>query len=247
MTFKAGTVEYEDALEAVERLQALMIDRAEKQLGEEEQAEYRAIRRALMRAPEYQSRLPKLVRLNGDLGAIWSELRDFSGQWEPRRMFVREQMRDVIQFAMEEAAREASISASTWTGIQSPKERLLAARKILPLARAAVEGLIAELERPQGNGGPPLDHRQEAIDQLRALHSVLGECLDALEAGRGSLREAALKEANGYAARAAKALKDDPMPYLVAGSIAGLLGLLGVGELGGFLSGIALTFQKNAK
>lgn len=37
------------------------------------------------------------------------------------------------------------------------------------------------------------------------------------------------------------------MPYLVAGSIAGLLGLLGVGELGAFLSGIALTFQKNAK
>jgi hypothetical protein len=244
--FTAGQYTYSDPLEAVERIQQLMIERAERQLGEEAQEEFKAIRRALLREPEFRSRLPKLVNVSGDLGGVWSELREVSGQWEPRRVYVREQMRDALQYAMGLAAKDAFTESSRWTGIQSDRERLIAARRLLPFAQASVEGLIAELERPQGNGGPPLEYRQEAIDNLKELHRVLGECIVALEAGRGSLSAELRKEAAGYITRAARALKDDPMPYLVSGGVAGLLGLLGFGELGAFLSGIAANFRKNA-
>jgi len=243
---KAGPHSYEDALEAVERLQKLMVDRAQGQLMEEQLSEYQHIRRALLRDEEFRSRLPRLVTVNGDLGGVWSDLREASGQWGPRRQFVREQMRSALDYAMELAAKDAAVESSRWTGIQSQRERLIVARKILPLAQASVEGLIAELERPQGNLGPPLEDRQEAIDNLKALHAILGECIAGLEAGRGSLSDALLKDAAGYIARAARALKNDPMPYLVAGGIAGLLSLVGAGELGAFLAGIALIFRKNA-
>jgi hypothetical protein len=247
LAFRAGDHSYEDALEAVERLQSLMVARAQGQLTGEEQNEYQDIRRALLRDEEFRSRLPRLVLVNGDLGGVWSDLRDVSGQWEPRRMFVREQMRAAVDYGMELAAKDASVESSRWTGIQSQRERLIVARKILPLAQASVEGLIAELGRPQGNFGPPLEQRQEAIDNLKALHAVLGQCIADLESGRGSINDALLKEAAGFIARAARALKNDPMPYLVSGGIAAMLSLLGAGELGSFLAGIALNFRKNAQ
>lgn len=233
-------------MEAVEHLQTLMIDRAQGELTEERKREYQDIRRALLRDPEFKSRLPRLVTINGDLGGVWSDLREVSGQWEPRRMFVREQMRSAVDYGMELAAKDASADSSRWTGIQSQRERLIVARKILPLAQASIEGLIAELERPRGNHGPPLEDRQEAIDHLKALHGIIGECIKALETGRGSLSDATLKEAASFIARAARGLKDDPMPYLVAGGVAGMLSLLGAGELGSFLAGIALTIRKSA-
>lgn len=246
MSFRAGTEIYENALEAVERIQKLMVDRAQGQLTDEEQREYQSIRRALLRDEEFKARLPRLVTINGDLGGVWSDLREVSGQWEPRRLFVREQMRSSVDYAMELAAENASVSSTRWTGIQSQHERLIVARKILLLAQASVEGLIVELERPQGNRGPPLEEREEAIGNLKALHAILGECIEGLETDRGSLSDAALREAAGFLARAARGLKDDPMPYLVAGGIAGLLSTLGAGDLGGFLAGIALTIRKNA-
>jgi hypothetical protein len=246
VAFRAGDQSFEDALEAVERLQALMVARAQGQLSGEEQNEYQDIRRALLRDGEFRSRLPRLVTANGDLGGVWSDLREHSGQWESRRVFVREQLRGALDYAMELAARDASVESSRWTGIQSQRERLIVARKLLPLAQASVEGLIAELERPQGNGGPPLEHRQEAIDNLKAFHAILGQCIADLESGRGSLKDVLLKEAAGFIARACRALKGDPMPYLVAGGLAGMLSLLGAGELGSFLAGIALNFRKNA-
>lgn len=246
MSFRAGAGSYEDALEAVECLQKLMIDRAQGELTDERKQEYQDIRRALLRDEDFRSRLPRLVTLNGDLGGVWSDLREVSGQWEPRRMFVREQMRSAVDYAMELAAQDASAASSRWTGIQSQRERLIVARKILPLAQASVEGLIAELERPQGNGGPPLEDRQQAIDNLKELHSILGECIAGLETGRGVISDVLLKEAAGFIARAARSLKGDPMPYLVAGGVAGMLSLLGAGELGSFLAGIAVTIRKNA-
>jgi hypothetical protein len=223
-----------------------MIDRAQAQLSGEEQNEYQDIRRALIRDTEFRSHLPRLVTVNGNLGGVWSDLREVSGQWEPRRQFVREQMRAAVDYAMELAVKDATVASSRWTGIQSQRERLVVARKILPLAQASIEGLIAELERPSGNFGPSLDDRQEAIDNLKALHAVLGTIIADLDTGRGTLSDALLNEAAGYISRAARSLKSDPMPYLVAGGIAGFLSLVGAGALGAFLSGIALNFRKNA-
>ena len=243
---KAGAQTYSDHLEAIECLQRLMVDRAQGKLTEEREAEYQHIRRALLKIEDFRSRLPRLVTVNSDLDGVWSDLKQESGQWEPRRQFVRDQMRNSLAYAMELATTEAGLHSSRWTGIQSPLERLVVARKILPLAQASVEGLIAELERPQGNLGPPLEHRQEAIENLKALHATLGLCIDALEGPDGSLSDKLLKEAAGFTTRAARGLKDDAMAYLVAGGIAGFLSLVGAGELGTFLAGIALNFRKNA-
>ena len=242
--FTAGNWSYADQLEALEKLQSLMIARAERQLSDEDQREYESIRRAVLADAQLRKRLPKLVLGNSDLGGIWSTLRDHSGQWEPRRMFVREQMRAALDYSMEQAAQERVVQSSNWTGIQSKRERLLAARRLLPLAQATVEGLIAELERPTGNGGPPLEDRVSAIENLKLLHSILGSCIKELESV--GLDQRTLDEAAGYFARAAKSLRNDPMPYLVSGSLAGIFAILGAGEIGGYLAGIALMIQKNA-
>jgi hypothetical protein len=246
MTFDAGPHSYEDLLDAVERLQGLLTERGQRQFTSAEQEEYQHVRRALIRDPEVKPRLPRLVTLNSHADGVWSDLRDHSGQWEPRRMFVREQMRDALTYAMEAAARDTATQASRWTGIQSQRERLVVARKLLPLAQATVEGLIAELERPQGNGGPPLDERAVALEHLKALHIVLGECIAGLEQERDKLDQKLLNEAAGYVTRAARSLRDDPMPYLVSTGLAGIFALLGAGELGGFLAGMALNVRRNA-
>ena len=240
--FYVGESEYESMEEALERLQSILLARVENKLGAADDLEYRQLRRALMNEPGIRERLPRVVTVNSETGGVWAILRDHSDQWEPRRAFVREQMRSALDYARSPQV----IPSSAWTGIQGPKERLVAARSLLPLAYATVEGLIAELERPIGNLGPPMEDRQEAIENLKALHGVLGECIAALESGSKSLNELMLKEAAGFLGRAARLLKGDPMPYMVAGGLAGLLSVIGAGELGTFLAGIALTIKKNA-
>lgn len=50
-----------------------------------------------------------------------------------------------------------------------------------------------------------------------------------------------------YGKRAAKALRDDPMPYLSSALLVGLFTACGIPGLGAYLSGVALTVQKHAK
>jgi hypothetical protein len=251
----AGGNTYESEVDALYALQNLLLARVEGKLSAEQDREYVGLRRALMRLDQYRSALPLLVRQHNDLGGVWSELRKFD-QWEPRRQFVREQMRAAMDVAMSadgppeyaEAEGHTGTPSSGWTGIQSGRERLRAAKSLIPFAMASVEGLLAELERPTGNGGPPLEDKQEAIDNLRALHQALGQILEAIDDGRlaDPRGNNIATEAARYAARAARALRNDPMPYLVSGGIAALLGLLGFGALGAYLSGVATTFRKNA-
>lgn len=241
--FYVGESEYESVEEALERLQSILLARVENKVGAADDLEYRQLRKALMNEPGIRERLPRLVTVNSDTGGVWSILREQSDQWEPRRVFVRDQMRSALDYARSSQI----IPSSTWTGIQGPEERIVAARSLLPLVYASVEGLIADLERPSGNLGPPMEHRQEAIENLKALHTILGECIATLDSGSKSLNELMLKEAAGFLARAARLLKGDPMPYMVAGGLAGLLSAIGAGELGTFLAGIALTIRKNAE
>lgn len=233
------------AEEALERLQAILLDRVEGPAGPEVHAEYAALREALMDIDDYREKLPKLVTMNSDLRGVGTALRGESAQWEPRRLFVQQQMRAALEHALYGAA-DASAPSSRWTGIATRAERLAAARKLLPLVQASVEGLIAELERPQGNMGPPLEDRAEAIENLKGLRETLGAIIAQLESGRGGLKKAALDEAANYLTRAARALRNDPMPYLVSAGVAGLLSLLGAGALGGYLAGIALNIKKNS-
>lgn len=122
-------------------------------------------------------------------------------------------------------------------------------RNILPLAQAAVEGMIAALSDTGGNGAPLLDEREEAVAHLRKLHDALGDLLAAADAGHldDELGEGLAAEAARYAKKAARALRDDPMPYLTSGLLNGLLAICGFPGLGGFLGGIAQNIRKNAE
>jgi hypothetical protein len=54
-------------------------------------AVYRLLRREFMNDPTVANLVPAFVRSSHDTGAVWGFLKGQSGQWEPRRQFVREQ------------------------------------------------------------------------------------------------------------------------------------------------------------
>ena len=130
---------------------------------------------------------------------------------------VREQFADLLTGLERQGAPTTDFA---WTGIERPAARLKAVRALLPLAQAAVEGMISVLEETGDNGGPVLDERTEAIENLRALHKSLGELLQAADLGHleDQLGEGLAAEAARYAKRAAHALKSDP--HAVCGIVA---------------------------
>ena len=245
MSFEAGELSYRSAEEALERLQSILLSRVEQKLGPEEELEYRALRRSFMSEPSISPQLSQLVRGNPDLGGVWGVLRDHSDKWENRRQFVREQMRGALQAARSSAL--APVRSSTWTGIASKEERLTAARKLLPVAMATVDGLLAELDKPQGNGGPPLDERAEAIENLRQLHVLLGQIIREIESETATpLNQRLLDEAAGYLIRFGSAVRGDPMPFLVSAGLFAIFTTLGAGEVGSYVAGIASVVRKNS-
>ena len=49
-----------------------------------------------------------------------------------------------------------------------------------------------------------------------------------------------------FAKRTAKALRDDPLPYLSSALLLGIFGACGIPGLGGYMSGVALTIKKHS-
>lgn len=58
---------------------------------------YRALRREFMDDPAISHLVPAFVRTTQDKAAMWAFLKGHSGQWEPRRQFVREQFAPLIE------------------------------------------------------------------------------------------------------------------------------------------------------
>jgi hypothetical protein len=59
-------------------------------------AVYRLLRREFMDDPTVSHLVPSFVRTTQDTAAMWAYLKGHSGQWEPRRQFVREQFSPLI-------------------------------------------------------------------------------------------------------------------------------------------------------
>jgi hypothetical protein len=121
-------------------------------------------------------------------------------------------------------------------------------RSLLPLAQAAVDSMIATLSEPNPNGAPILEERAEAIGHLRNLHRTLGELLSALDAGRfgEDVGQRLLGEAAGYAKRAARSLRGDPMPYLASALLLGIFEACGLPGIAGYLVGITQNIKKHS-
>jgi hypothetical protein len=136
--------------------------------------------------------------------------------------------------------------STAWTGIESASVQIKRTRALLPVAQQALETLIAHYETGGHNGGPPMGDREEALQSLKDFHGALGAIISAIDSGSfdDGLGEGMIADALRCAGRVAKALKDDPVPFVGATMTAALLSALGLGEVGGILSGAILTGKK---
>jgi hypothetical protein len=258
--------------EAIFRLQETLLRLVEGERDAELDAEYKALRQALLDNSEYADVIPRLIRVHRDLGGMWPYMKSFSPQRELRRKHVREELEALFSRAddltkqgydadppwpgessslpddtdFQRADHDNSVDASDWTGMQSRAQRLAAARSLLPVARASIERLIEELSKPSHNGGPSLDETVEAIDNLRKLHRALGEILEAIEGNNWSSIEGQglPAEAAKYAKRFARAVRNDPIPYAASALLLGVLTACGFPGIAGYLTGVALTVRK---
>ena len=231
-----------DVGEILQRLQSILINAAEGQRSVGDDAQYGDLRRELDRR-RFGS--PRFVSLHPTVDSFAAYIKGI----KDRRQRVK-LIRDGFEAAINPSSEvEVRVNPSSWTGVQSRAARLGLVRESLPLAQAAVEGLIASLSEPGPNGGPVLDHREEAINELRKLHAALGNLLSAIDNDQFSddLGNDLAAEAVRYAKRAARELRDDPMPYLASSLMLALFSSFGWSGIGGHLAGVALAVKKNTK
>jgi hypothetical protein len=214
-------------------------------------ADYAALRADLLTNPEYARLAPKFLKRCRDTASLWSFAKSVDPSWEPRRQFLREEFEpllDHLESGVLQPPRQmpGPYDSRAWTGAQDPAQRVKAIRTLIPVARAAVGALIEHLEAPGHNGGPLLDEVEQALCNLRKLHSALGELLQLTDAGRLATTrgDGLIVEAASYSRRAAKALRNDPLPYAFSAALLGLFTACGFPGLGGYLSGMALAIKK---
>lgn len=217
-----------------------------------EEARYQAMRKELLEDPRYGDLAPAWLRRNRDLGALWSFAKSVDGSWEPRRQFLREEFEPLLDF-LERGGGQPSprmpgrYDASAWTGVQSTAQQVRAIRTLIPVAQAAVGSLIEHLEKPNHNGAPPLDEVEFALERLRKLHEALGTLLAAAEGGtlKQSVENGLVAEIARYGRQAARALKHDPLPYALSGTLLAVFTACGFPGLGGYLGGIAMAIKRS--
>lgn len=256
--------EFKDDLEALLRLQAILLQAAEGARGERLDKEYQWLRRVLLLDHAYIDLVPKFVDKHRDLGSLWPAFKAFSPRWEPRRQEVRRQFEPILAQAERstlndsillgdqveaEVIKHPRYDPTAWTGAATPTERIAAVKTLLPVAQSAVAQLLASLEAPGHNGGPKLDETEEAIKELRQLHSALGQLLLAADEGRltDAFNDGLATEAARFAKRAAKALRNDPIPYALSGTVLAILSACSFPGIGGFLSAVALSMKKRGE
>lgn len=236
---RLGDLDVDDVLK---RLQSILINAAEGRRSVGDDAQYGDFRKELDRRG---SGSPRFVSLHPTVDSFAAYIKGIKDKRE-RVDLVRENFGSLL--GSRDMERDPEFESSSWTGIQSRVARLRHVRKVLPLAQAAIDGLIAGLSEPGPNGGPVLDHREDAINHLRDLHTTLGKLISAIDNNQfnDDLGDDLAAEAVRYAKRAAKALRDDPMPYVTSSLMLGLFSAFGWPGIGGYLSGVALAVKKNA-
>lgn len=252
MPLALDDMEFETDLQALLRLQGILLQAVEGARGGELDHEYQELRRVFLADNTYRDVVPSFVRRNRDLASMWPELKSLSPQWQPRRVEVRTRFEDALAIAErlevigDPGDSIAGFDSSAWTGASKGIDRIKAVKTLIPIARNAVEQLISSLEKPGHNGGPPLDEISTAIEYLRQLHRALGELLTAADEGRFAevVNEGLATEAARYAKRAARSLRDDPIPYAFSAAILAIMTACGMPDIGGYLTGVAITMKK---
>lgn len=240
----------EEMFERVLSFQHEMIDyfAGGKTLSEEY---YKSMRSELLSEPSIRNLVPKWLRRNKDLAELWSFAKSVDPSWEPRRQFIREQFEPLLDFLEQNehssaASMPGKYDANAWTGAQSTLQQAKAIKTLVPVAQAAIGTLIKHLEQPSHNGGPPLDEVEFALGRLRKLHDALGMLLTAVDDGKlkDTLQTGLIVEIARYGKQAARALKNDPLPYALSGVLLAVFTACGFDGLGGYLGGIAMAIKK---
>lgn len=223
-----------------DRLQSILINAAAGRRSVGDDAQYPELRRELMRRTKD---VPSFLLTHPSVDSFTANIKGVPNRAE-REARVRN---DFQGLSLPEDREVPSVDPSAWTGEPSRAARLKTVRTLLPLADTAVQSMIATLAEPNDNGAPLLEAREEAVEHLRELHRTLGELLSAIDQGHfdDELGQNLQAEAARFAKRAARALRDDPMPYLSSALLLGLLTACGLPGLGGYISGVALTVQKH--
>lgn len=214
--------------------------------GKMDDGVYSLLRREFMVDPALSTLLPSFVRTAQDRGAMWAYMKDFSGQWEPRRQMVRNEFAPLIealergQVLDDDVIREgiASFDAS---GIKDAWNKALARREADPAgaitaARTLLETVCKHiLEDADGNRAydekddlPKLYRlASERLNIAPSQHSedafkrILGSAASVVE-GLGTLRN---KIGDAHASAGRRPVKVAPRHAALAVNFAGSMAL----------------------
>jgi hypothetical protein len=209
-------------------------------------AVYRTLRREFMSDPSLSHLVPAFVRTNQDTAAMWGFLKGQSGQWEPRRQYVREQFAPLIDRLERQPAPADAIVTDTLQNFDSLSvtdawNKALARRDADPAgaitaARTLLESVCKHLlEDADGTPkyGPSDDlpklYRQvsELLNIAPSQHSedafkrILGSAASIVE-GLGTLRN---KIGDAHATSGRKPVKPAPRHAALAVNMAGSMAL----------------------
>ncbi len=225
----------------LERLQSILVNAAEGQRSIVDDREYTGLRREFWTRKQPR---PRVVSTHPTVDSFAAFIRQIADRRE-RVAMVRAGFKPPFEPIRKPV--EPAISADAWTGPKRPVERLQAARTLLPLAQVAGESMIATLAEQNPNGAPLLEGREEALQHLRNLHQILGELLSAIDRGHfdDEMGQDLAAKAARHAKRVARALRDDPMPYVSSALLLGLFTACGLPGIGGYMADVALNVGKH--
>lgn len=214
--------------------------------GNMSDAVYRLLRREFMNDSAVSSMVPQFVRTAQDTGAMWAYLKDYSGQWEPRRQFVRNEFALLIDRLERGAALADTVISDALTtfdadAITGAWNKALARREADPAgaitaARTLLESVCKHLlEDAEGeptygpNDDLPKLYRQvsELLNIAPSQHSedafkrILGSAASIVE-GLGTLRN---KVGDAHAPGGRKPVKVAPRHAALAVNMAGSMAL----------------------
>ncbi len=235
--------EYSDDITALQHLQYALLHGMG---GQQERAKdtYERFRQILIESPEYDHAHPDFIRENSTLDEARAFLEMLEGNGVRRQQFIEDAFKRPFARAYEIAgiASSPGVDSSSWTGVTTPRERVAAVKVLAPVALAGVDVLLDELCSLGGNGGPPLEDRNSAIENLRRLRDSLTELIAWAERPEAirDFNEGLVTEAASYAHRLLNDVRGDPLRYTFSLSILALLAPFDGGIVSGWIAAAAL-------
>lgn len=207
---------------------------------------YSALRREFMSDPITAPLLPQFVRTAQDRSAMWAFMKDFNGQWEPRRQMVRQKFAPMID-ALERGPALADdlisdgIASFDALGIKDawnkalarrdsdPAGAITAARTLLEtVCKHLLESADGNVEYGQNDDLPKLYRMaSERLNIAPSQHSedafkrILGSAASVVE-GLGTLRN---KIGDAHASTGRKPVRVAPRHAALAVNLAGSMAL----------------------